>query len=139
MTDVLYKHFVLMNSFLRNTSASVNADWHVSIHGHSAYNPMLITIIIDRIVLSSSVIPNDNVSYRTSPPYGILQTSHVMQLLDPFKGLALNFLQHLIKKPGHANPPVRVLCIGLVQPLNRMIGTRSAIANIFNRLCSNVG
>ncbi|MNN85386.1 hypothetical protein D3C81_2026690 [compost metagenome] len=89
-------------------------------------------------MLSSSVIPNDNVSYRTSPPYGILDESRE-QLLDPFKGLALNFLQHLIKKPGHANPPVRVLCIGLVQPLNRMIGTRSAIANIFNRLSSNVG
>lgn len=72
------------------TAATVDADRNVTVNRSATHNPVLVAIVVDRIMLVSTVVPDSDVAYLPAPPHGIFRGSDVgLEHLVEFGGIAL--------------------------------------------------
>lgn len=71
-------------------AATVDTDRNVTVNGGAADDPVLVTIVVDRIMLGGSIIPDGDVATPPAPPHGVFRGRYVgLEQLVKFCGIAL--------------------------------------------------
>jgi hypothetical protein len=69
---------IVPSGLLTDATASIYTNGNLSGNGDSVHDSSLISIIVNRIVLRRTVIPDRNISYRPLPANRVFQTRDVI-------------------------------------------------------------